>query len=391
MKFLRGTILTTAILLLSATSIFAFSSFSTTTLKFDTSLTEGAEQVYTTPEKIYISQITTKSEKLSQDPQLWVKSLYYHYITRLYIPDLPYTYLLDENGIIYQGKTGGLGANLRENDLDNALLIGYLSNNPTLTARAETSLMEIVNEVAHDWGISTIKPVRLNIIKEENKMSGIKVTDASFEFTTSLNNLFKDWEGYKEENLKYKAKIDESETPKEVEIGNRATVKLKITNANDFPWFTDKEPIYISTKDGKESSLAINQVWPSFSKPVEISDKSIKPKETFEISFEIEAKVLTGEVKQSFVLQKVDGQPFEGSEFEVKFNVVKGDKTLVQVVSPEFGFVNIRKCRRGGCEIIDSPKEGSVFILLGEEEGWYKVQYAPGVEGWAMLRYFKKI
>ncbi len=76
MKFLRGTILTTAILLLSATSIFAFSSFSTTTLKFDTSLTEGAEQVYTTPEKIYISQITTKSEKLSQDPQLWVKSLY---------------------------------------------------------------------------------------------------------------------------------------------------------------------------------------------------------------------------------------------------------------------------------------------------------------------------
>lgn len=391
MRFLRGTIITILLLLLSTTGAFALTSFSTTTLKFDTSLTEGADQVYTTPEKIYISQITTKSEQLSQDPELWVKSLYYYYITRLYIPDLPYTYLLDENGIIYQGKTGGLGANLQENDLDNAVLVGYLSNTPTLTARAETSLMEMVNEIAHAWGISTLKPVRVNIIKEENKMSGIKITDAPFEFTTAINNLFKDWQGYTEEHLDYKAKIEEVIVPTESEIGGRVTVKVKITNENDFPWFTDRDPIYVSTKDGKESSLAINQLWPSFSKPVEISERSIKPDETFEIGFEVEAKVLTGEISQAFVFQKVDGKPFEGSEFEVKFNIVRGDKTLVQVVSPEYGFVNVRKCRWASCEILDSPKEGTIFILLGEEEGWYKIQYAPGVEGWAMLRYFKKI
>ena len=391
MKLLKSIIISLLLFLFSVTGAFALTSFSTTTLKFDTSLTEGADQVYTTPEKIYISQITTKSEQLSQDPELWVKSLYYYYITRLYIPDLPYTYLLDENGIIYQGKTGGLGANLQENDLDNAVLVGYLSNTPTLTARAETSLIEMVNEIAHAWGISALKPVRVNIIKEENKMSGIKITDAPFEFTTAINNLFKDWQGYTEEHLDYKAKIEEVIVPTESEIGGRVTVKVKITNENDFPWFTDRDPIYVSTKDGKESSLAINQLWPSFSKPVEISERSIKPDETFEIGFEVEAKVLTGEISQAFVFQKVDGKPFEGSEFEVKFNIVRGDKTLVQVVSPEYGFVNVRKCRWASCEILDSPKEGTIFILLGEEEGWYKIQYAPGVEGWAMLRYFKKI
>lgn len=109
------------------------------------------------------------------------------------------------------------------------------------------------------------------------------------------------------------------------------------------------------------------------------------------LNLSMEAKVLMGEVSESFVLQKFDKKPFEGSEFEVKFNVVKGDNTLVQVSSPQFGFVNIRACRWSSCEIIDSPKDGTVFILLGEEEGWYKIQYAPGVEGWAMLRYFKKI
>ncbi len=64
---------------------------------------------------------------------------------------------------------------------------------------------------------------------------------------------------------------------------------------------------------------------------------------------------------------------------------------MVQVYSPQYGFVNIRTCRWSSCEIIDSPKEGSVYILLAEEEGWYKIQYAPGVEGWAMGKYFKKI
>jgi len=391
MKNFNGIVLLTLFILLIPLPVIAFSSYSTETQKFDTSLTDQSTTVYTTPQKIYVTQISTRSKEISRNPSLWVKNLYYYYITRLYLPDLPYTYLLDENGAIYDGKTGGVGANLQFNDLDNAIVIGYLSNSSTFTPRAETSLKELVESLSSSWGIDTVKGVQLQIVQEENKFSSINIIDAQSEFVTALNTALNDVKLSKEENHQYKVKIDSVEYPKESVIGSRTKIKVKATNINDFAWFTDKDPIYISTKSGEESKFAINKVWSSFSKPLEISDKIIKPNESIELEFEMEAKVLMGEVSESFVLQKFDKKPFEGSEFEVKFNVVKGDNTLVQVSSPQFGFVNIRTCRWSSCEIIDSPKDGTVFILLGEEEGWYKIQYAPGVEGWAMLRYFKKI
>ncbi len=391
MKNIKTAIIILFLIILSTTGVLAFSSYSTETQKFDTSLTDQSTTVYTEPEKIYITQISSPSKELSASPSLWVKSLYYYYITRLYLPDLPYTYLLDENGVLYDGKAGGVGANLQFNDLDNIVLIGYLSNKPILTTRAEASLKELVESLSSEWGISEVKAVKLKILQEQNKFSSVSIVDAPTEFSNSLKSSLEDVKLSTEENHQYKVKIEDVEYNKESIIGSRNKVTVKLTNINDFPWFTDKEPIYVSTKSGKESDLAINKVWSSFSKPLEISDQIVKPGETIELEFEIEAKVLMGEVKEEFILQRVDQKPFEGSEFEVVITVTRGDNTLVQVNSPQFGFVNIRKCRWASCEIIDSPKDGTVFILLGEEEGWYKIQYEPGVEGWAMSRYFKKI
>ncbi len=391
MKILKTLILIIFFSSFWTTSLFAFSSYSTKTQKFDLSLSDQSTTVYTVPERIYITQITTQSKEISRDPSLWVKTLYYYYITRLYLPDIPYTYLVDENGAIYEGKTGGVGANLKFEALDNAVLIGYLSNSNSLTPRAEASLKDLIETVSSEWGIDTVRAVKLNIVQEENKLSSIEVVDSSPEFSNSLSRTLSNLKLSSEETHDYIAKIESVDYPKESVIGSRIKVKVKFTNKNTFPWFTQNEPIYISTKSGQESKLAINKVWSSFSKPLEITGKTIKPEESIEAEFEVEAKVLVGEVSETFVLQKIGVGDFTGSEFEVKFNVTRGDNVLVQVYSPQYGFVNIRTCRWSSCEIIDSPKEGSVYILLAEEEGWYKIQYAPGVEGWAMGKYFKKI
>lgn len=391
MKAIKVLLLTIIFSLVIAPSVNAFSSYSQNTQKFDSSLSDQSTTVFTAPEKIYITPISTQSKDISRNPSLWVKTLYYYYITRLYLPDLPYTYLLDENGAIYEGKTGGISANLQFEALDNAVVIGYLSNSTSLTARAEASLKEMIESISTQWGISTVKAVQFKIVQDEKKFSSIEITEASPEFSKSLSSSISEMNLSKVEKLQYITEIENLEYPKEAIIGSRVKVKVKFKNKNDFPWFTQKEPIYLSTKSGDESKLAINKVWSSFSKPLEVSDKTIKPGDSLELEFEIEAKVLVGEVSETFVLQKIGQDIFQGSEFEVRLNVVKGNNTLVQVYSPQYGFVNIRTCRWSSCEIIDSPKEGSVYILLLEEEGWYKVQYAPGVEGWAMGKYFKKI
>ena len=391
MKTFRVLLLTIISFFFFASSVNAFSAYSNKTQKFDSSLSDQSTTVFTAPEKIYITQISTPAKDISRNPSLWVKTLYYYYITRLYLPDLPYTYLLDENGAIYEGKTGGVSANLQFEALDNAVVIGYLSNSTSLTARAEASLKEMIESISTQWGITTVKAVQFKIIQDEKKFSSIEITDGSSEFSKSLSNSVSEMNLSKVEKLQYITEIQNIEYPKEAIIGSRVKVKVKFKNNNDYPWFTQKEPIYLSTKSGDESKLAINKVWSSFSKPLEVSDKTIKPGESLELEFEIEAKVLVGEVSETFVLQKIGQENFQGSEFEVRLNVVKGNNTLVQVYSPQYGFVNIRTCRWASCEIVDSPKEGSVYILLLEEEGWYKVQYAPGVEGWAMGKYFKKI
>ena len=378
-------------LMLFPLGIFAFSYYSVESQEFDKTLSDKTETIYTNPTKIYITQITTESDELSRDPATWVKALYYYSITRLYLSDIPYTYLLDESGLIYQGTEGGIGANPQLKEVDGAITIGYLSNNTSLTNRASDSLYEMVEDISYNWGISDLSVVNLLINQQEGQLSTISARESSGDFANSVREALVDWEGHEEENLEYKVRIEEIEYEEEIPIGERLKVRVKMRNMNDFIWFTDKDPIYISVKGGEESEFAINQEWDSFTKPASISDKNILPGETVEVEFNLEARVFLGEASEFFEILKLEDQPFENSDFEVKFNITRGDKQLVQVNSVRYGFVNIRDCRWYSCEILDSADNGAIFILEGEESGWSRIRFGVDQFGWVNSAYLKKI
>jgi len=377
--------------LLSPINVLAFSYYSTESQNFDTTLSEKIDTINTNPTQIYITQVTTDSDVLSRNPEKWVKSLYYYSITRLHLSDLPFTYLLDENGIIYQGSKGGVGANPQLREVDGALTIGYLSNSATLTNRATESLRGMVEEISFNWGISQLSVVKLYIDQEEGKLSSVVAQEIDGDFSNSVKELFVDWKGHEEEHLEYKVRVEEIIYDEEVEIGERLNVKLKIRNLNDFIWFVDKDPMYISVKGGKESDFAINKEWDSFSKPSKISENNVLPGQSVEVEFNLEARVLLGEVSESFEILKFEDQPFQDSEFQVKFNIVKGEKQLVEVASPKYSFVNIRDCRWYSCAVLDSADNGAVFVLEGEEAGWSRIRFGIDQFGWVNSAYLKKI
>ncbi|HRY22255.1 MAG TPA: SH3 domain-containing protein [Candidatus Dojkabacteria bacterium] len=379
------------ILMLFPLWVFAFPYYSVESQEFDTTLSDKMDTIYTNPTKIYITQVTTGSEELSRDPATWVKAMYYYSITRLYLSDIPYTYLLDESGLIYQGTEGGIGANPQLKEVDGAVIIGYLSNNTSLTNRASDSLYEMVEDISSNWGISSLSIVDLLINQQEGQLSTISARESSGDFANSVREALVDWKGYEEENLEYKARIEEIEYEEEIPIGERLKVRIKMRNMNDFIWFTDKDPIYVSVKDGEESEFAINQEWDSFTKPASISDKNILPGETAEVEFNLEARVFLGEASESFEILKFENEPFENSDFEVKFNITRGDKQLVEVDSVRYGFVNIRDCRWYSCEILDSADNGAIFILEGEESGWSRIRFGVDQFGWVNSAYLKKI
>jgi hypothetical protein len=384
-------VITITTLMLFPLGIFAFSYYSVESQEFDITLSDKTDTIYTNPTKIYITQVTTESEELSRDPANWVKALYYYSITRLYLSDIPYTYLLDESGLIYQGTDGGIGANPQLKEVDGAVIIGYLSNNTSLTNRASDSLYEMVENISSNWGISSLSIVDLLINQQEGQLSTISARESSGDFANSVREALVDWEGYEEENLDYKARIEEIEYEEEIPIGERLKVRIRMRNMNDFIWFTDKDPIYVSVKDGEESEFAINQEWDSFTKPASISDKNILPGETVEVEFNLEARVFLGEASESFEILKFENEPFENSDFEVKFNISRGDKQLVEVDSVRYGFVNIRDCRWYSCEILDSADNGAIFILEGEESGWSRIRFGVDQFGWVNSAYLKKI
>jgi len=378
-------------LMLFPLSVFSFSYYSVESQKFDKTLSDKTDTIYTNPTKIYITQVTTESEELARDPATWAKALYYYSITRLYLTDIPYTYLLDESGLIYQGTEGGIGANPQLKEVDGAVTIGYLSNNTSLTNRASDSLYQMVEDISSNWGISDLSVVELLINQQEGQLSTISARESTGDFANSVREALVDWKGYEEENLEYKVRIEEIEYEEEIPIGERLKVRVKMRNMNDFIWFTDKDPIYVSVKGGEESEFAINQEWDSFTKPASISDKNVLPGETVEVEFNLEARVFLGEASESFEILKFDGKPFDNSDFEIKFNITRGDKQLVQVNSVRYGFVNIRDCRWYSCEILDSADNGAIFILEGEESGWSRIRFGVDQFGWVNSAYLKKI
>jgi len=390
MKSLAKLILTLAFLLIPV-GVFASTINTISDQKFDETISDQTQTKYVTPTTIYITQITTSSSELQKNASLWVKALYYYSVTRLHFADIPYNYLIDTNGVVYEGRSGGVGANPELKDAQGSILIGYLSNDSVLTNRASSSVRSLVDSLASTWGISNLSVAKFSIVQQEGQLTKLVPGEFNGEFKQSVLDTFSGWTGYTSEKLQYKAKIEEVTYNKEVTIGSKLHVTVKVKNLNDFTWLTDKNPIYISAKDVKQSRFAINGIWDSFTKPTHISDTAIKAGETATFEFDMFAQVAPGEVSEKFQIQKFDNQPFADTEFEVKFSVVKGDKTLVQVASSEYGFANIRECQWYSCKIIDTVDNGVVYILLAEENGWMKIQYTENTVGWVFSRYMKKI
>lgn len=391
MKKICVPLITAIFLLVMASCVHAFQYLTVQDQQLDQSLSNQTSTIYASPSKIYITQITTQALLLEKNPDLWSKALYYYAITRLNFADIPYNYLIGENGQIYEGKQGGFGANPELKNVDGAIVIGYMSNDPILTNPASNSLFKISQELARSLGISSYQVVKLKISQKEGALSVVVPEEVTGDFVQSVKDTLSSWRGYSRENLQYKAKIEEVTYSNSVVIGSKLDVKVKVKNLNDFNWLTDRNPIYISTKGGIESSFAINAVWDSFSKPTHIEDKVVKPGEIVEFNFQLQPKIIPGSATQSFEVMKFDKKPFEGSSFNLKFTVSKGKFTLVEVNSPQYGFVHLRECQWYSCKIVDSPKDGTVFILLKEKDGWMQVEYDQGKSGWVYSKYMKRI
>jgi hypothetical protein len=361
----------------------------------DSTLSDQEATQYAAPTKILIAQIKTEAESLETSPLEWFQSLYYYSITRLGYADIPFNYVIDRNGDVYEGRKGGIGVIPEVETGTGVIMIGYLSNDPDLPLNTQTALRTLVTDLSYKHGIprTEVEVVSLNLLKadETRRTSKSSYKEATGTFAQNIGVLKNSVTYSNSEHLDYKAEIKDLQYEDTVESGERLKVSFTLINKNDFAWFTDKDYIYLSTKNGRNSSFAINGEWDSFSKPVSISDKTILPGENVKVEFELQALLLPGKQSPEFRVVKLPNSVFEDSDMKISFEIKQGDNDLVQITGTPGGVLNVRGCPSPNCEPITQVVEGQVLIMTDKSVGWYEVQYEKGETGWVYGPYVKEL
>lgn len=361
-------------------------------INVDETLSEETS-VYSSPLKIYITQIGGFNTELNNNPTQWVQLLYYYSITRLNLNDIPFNFLIDQSGNIYEGARGGIGVNPGLEGGENVILIAIMDNRAFLSPRTASSLKDFIEDLSYSYGIKegSWEFVDLKLETAEEGFSYLKPIQSKNPLKEPLRIFFEDVKWSSKEHLDYKSTIESVEYAKEVVIGERLKIKVTVKNQNDFTWFNTPNYIYVSTKDSIESPHSINSEWESFSKPTYIKEDVVRPGDTVEIIFDMLAKSKPGKYKESFFLMKSSDIIVDSSSFTVEFNIVKGNNKIIEIVSPEYGFVNIRECRWYSCAKVEVANEGDVFITTKKEDGWYEILYSDKKKGWVYQKYAREL
>lgn len=390
-----GVVLVAALFAQLGYPLSAYESTKRTDLKLDEGLSNKESVLYAYPEKILINRVESPNPLLESDSESWIGLLYYYYITRLGFGDLPYNYLIDRSGNVYEGRSSFEGVIPELYDNEGAVLIGYLSNGSEVTAAAASSMGQLIEQISYKYGITQdeVETVTLKVSSKtgEGQLSKLEYERSDSIFAGQVGKTLTKLRYSDTENLSFKASVSEVKYEESVPIGGTTKITLKVKNEGDAPWFTLNDFIYIKTANGEDSRFAVNGVWDSFSTPTHIEGKTVLPGEEVDMEFEIAANSMPGRYSESFKFSRTGGKDLEGGQFKVDFTIEQGDLQLIEITATETGNLNVRRDPNLGGEVVGQVDTGAIFVVKEESNNWFKIEYKPGAEGWVIGRYVKRL
>ena len=359
---------------------------------------------YLEPERIVLTQISTDAVELGSDSKVWASQIYYYYITRLGFVDIPYNYLLSEDGKLYQGRSGYIGIVPELDSPDSVILIGYMSNNPKLSNLARQELGVFIESIGGYYDISkkSISVASIQFIEPKEGTSGkLKlVNDSSSTFARDVAEavelMFADI-SYDEIDRNYSAAVTVSDYEKKAKSGGIVEINAQIKNNGEAPLYLENSPLFVRTLDGKDSEFSINGEWGSASVATIIDDGYLLPGQSKDFKFSLYAGVFPTEEgkphEQSFILgvrRKEKTYLVNDSGFSVSFEVEKGEFDIIKITETGVGYINMRACPQRNCDIVSTIPVGERVIAKEYGDSWIKVQYQEK-EGWIVSSYHKKL
>ncbi len=343
------------------------------------------------PEKILVVPIFMPSNaRLTEET--WLKGIYYYTVQRLGYPTLPYHYIINNKGVVY-GSESSDERILNIKDLgDHNIVIGYLapSNATNFSAEAGTPLGDLILDIANRNSISidNVKVAGLKFTREsETNLVYLEQSPIFGLWETGLNQIIESIRPrYSPKVREYGIEIENvTLASTELVVGDEVegTARIKNIGPNNI-YITDSTYLLAEKSDGSNSLFYLNNVWVSQSQfPAVIDEQTFRIDQSVEFNFKVKAPLAVGEVSEKFKIKLVGDGQMDTGEFEIKVNVQRGDKRIVQINETETNFLRVRAEPSTVSEEISRVDSGGRYIVLEEDpNGFLKIDLGDGRSGW---------
>jgi uncharacterized protein YgiM (DUF1202 family) len=353
------------------------------------------EADYSLPRNIKIILLEKQNER--SDSLLDVRELYYYFASRSGYGDLPFHYLVAQDGKVYEGNASGVESITTITDDSNTVYIAYLvDGSDGLTITTYDSVKEILLQVMNKYAIPsenvTVSDLSYSF-GERVKLINVEAKKASSKWQEDLKLLREDLnKSYSPRDLKYSLEVTEVTLPEEeLDPGSEATIKLKIKNTGELNIYAEgASNIFISTKDDERSSFYLADTWDSFSRIslLESSQRLLAGEES-EFSFKAYVPIYPPEKSGDFVLRSSSGEVIKNTGFKVTLKIKNPDEKIIEILDTPTGYLNVRNTPGYG-DVVTKVSPGERFLVKAEENGYYKID-VNGKEGWVIRTYVKEI
>jgi len=370
-----------------------------TDLGLDDSLMKNPVE-YAQNTHIQVAPIFLPTERTIKDEE-WIRGLYFYSVERLGYPDIPFDYVVVSDGTVYQtNKTGdSMKVNIL-NGSEKSIIVGYLASKDDgdFSDESKVPLRTLLLNIANNNGIKaeniSVNSLRFNI-KLNTKTSTLEAKTITGDWNTSLKSM-KSFvsQNYNPIKKKYHIQVVEVKAPTDkVQPGDTVIVDMKLKNTGSNPIFADSDAsLFASKKDGKPSKFFLNEVWASRSQvPILVEGDIIKPDEEKSFQLKFRVPLYFGTQKETFIIKDFLGNKIDGTDFEISLNVASISQTVVEILSTETGYLNVRS-RDGGGDTTGRVSPGERYIQLkAGDYGYVQIDLGNGKSGWVAKKYVKKV
>jgi len=361
-------------------------------LSIDTSITRE-DLSYSTPESIVIVPIFQQDDTVNMNSNRRYRGLYYYLIQKLGFSDIPFHYVVSQSGEVYEGNSGGDEREVHVEGIgNNILLIGYLADSlrSSFDPRSTASLIDLLTDVANR---NSINPNRIQI-------SGLKFVRDQEKQTVNMSKseLFGNWNiavknlidevapRYSPTQKSYSAEVMQVTLPtEELVAGEETVVSVRIKNTGTTGMYGGSNSEIVLTKqDGSRSLFFIENEWLSNSQvSIMVDNRNLLPGLEDIFDFKVKAPLHIGEITEVFELRTLNGNRIESGTVELKVNVKRGDKRIVEIQNTELGYLRVRgEPSTVGNEIGRVSSGERFFVLEDAGNGFIRIDLGEGKSGW---------